>query len=130
MPADPFATGQGDAHQHRAADAWADDKRQVSVKRHQQRRGDEERHQQRRGDEDQNRSGGGGAFVHAAHRQQAGDDHQQIGGRKKAGDPGKALGTQRAAAGAQGKTALQPASLCGGMQCVVGHAQAPRRLLL
>ena len=102
MPADPFATGQGDAHQHRAADAWADDKRQVSVKRH----------QQRTGDEDQNRARGGGAFVHAAHRQQAGDDHQQIGGRKKASDPREALGTQRAAAGAQGKTALQPASLC------------------
>jgi hypothetical protein len=57
---------QRDPYQHRAANARADDKRQVGVKRH----------QQRTDDEDQNGAGGGGAFVHPADRQQSRDDHQ------------------------------------------------------
>ena len=66
LPANPFATGQRHPHQHRAANARADDKRQVGIKRH----------QQRADDEDQNGAGGGGAFIHPADRQQPRDDHQ------------------------------------------------------
>ena len=66
LPANAFAARQRDADQHRTADARPDDKRQVGIKRHQQRAADEH----------QNRAGGCRAFIHPAHRQQAGDNHQ------------------------------------------------------